>query len=178
MNNFVRLLIALDKAFYWLSRAAAVIAGTFIALTTVMICAYIINRQFIGQVWLFVEEWTALLLLPISYLGMSYTLRWNRHLRVDILTMRCGPKLRNILTAAACLFSLIVLAFMIERGLDWFWYNWTEDVRSSGAMRTPLWIFSLSMVIGLVMYFIDTVFYFFDTFLVLMGRPERLRFFE
>lgn len=174
----MKLIITLDRISYWMSKIGAIVSGIMIVLTIVMICAYIVNRQFIGQIWLFVEEWTALALLPISYLGMAYTLRWNRHLRVDVFTSRCGTRTQNILTIIVCIFSLVVMGFMIERGIDWFWYNWADNVRSSGSMRTPLWIFSLPMVLGLIMFFLDTFFYLINSLLSLFGRPERLKFYE
>jgi TRAP-type C4-dicarboxylate transport system permease small subunit len=129
-----------------------------------MVFAYIVNRAFIGKIWLFVEEWTSLSLVPIAYLGMGYTLRWNRHLFIDVLTRKFNRKKRDTIAIAVTVFSLLVLAFMIERSLTG---SLIRSTRRSGvrAYALPMWIFSGSMFGGLCVYTLDMVFCLFSEIL-------------
>lgn len=176
MKKIIRFLEKLDKAVSFISKLGAFTGALIVLLTTVMIFAYVINRAFIGQVWLFVEEWTALALIPMAYLGMAYTLRRNKHIRVDILVERFSPKVQRILEIFISVIALLVLGFMLERGINWFLYTLQDNIRSSGPMRTPLWIFTLILVIGLALYAIDTIFYIVHKFILLVDDKSNLDF--
>jgi len=178
MRKLARITQKVDKVFYYISTAGAVISGLIVAFTTLMIFANVINRQFIGQIWLFVEEYTALGMIPMAYLGMAYTLRWNKHIYVDAVITRFSSKTQNIVAALVSLFSLIVLGFMIERSWNWFIYTWSGHILSDGPMRTPLWLFSLSVVIGLAMYFADTLFFMINKIMALTDSIIALEFHE
>jgi len=178
MKNLALLTRKADKIAYYVSTAGAIVSGLIVAFTTIMIFANVINRQFIGQIWLFVEEYTALGMIPMAYLGMAYTLRWNKHIYVDAVITNFSPKTQTIVAILVSLFSLIVLVFMIERSWNWFAYTWSGHILSDGPMRTPLWLFSLSVVIGLIMYFFDTLFFMINKILLLIGSTTTLEFHE
>ncbi len=178
MSRITDAMVVCDRVSYHISRAAAVISGILISLVTIMVFAYIVNRAFIGKIWLFVEEWTSLSLVPIAYLGMGYTLRWNRHLFIDVLTRKFNRKKRDTIAIAVTVFSLLVLAFMIERSLDWFAYTINQEIRSTGPMRSPMWIFSGSMFGGLCVYTLDMVFCLFSEILKKADSKVKLRFFD
>lgn len=168
----------IDSIAYMITKGAAVISGLLIALSTIIIFLYVINRSFIGQVWLFVEEWTSLALIPISYLGMAYTLRHNRHLYVDILMTRLKPKISRVIDVIIALFCIIVLAFMIERAMNWLEYTIVDRITSSGPMRTPLWIFTLTMAVGLIIYFVDMVLLFIKRVFLLFNKDPQMSFYD
>lgn len=158
-TELVKALSTGDRIFSIVSKCGAYAGALIVLAITLMIFFYVINRAFIGQVWLFVEEWAGLSLIAIAYLGMGYTLRRNKHIRVDILVNRFSPRVQRILEAIVGVFSIIILAFMLERSINWLGYTIENNVRSAGPMRTPLWIFSFILVSGLVMYIIDSLFF-------------------
>ncbi len=178
MEQIILILKKLDKISYNISRIGAVISGVLIALIALMIFCYIINRQFIGYTWLFVEEWAGLSMVPMTYLALAYTLRWNQHIYVDALVGRFSLKTQNIIGFLVSLLSLIILGFIIERSVNWFMYTWIDHIASLGPMRTPLWPITISIVVGSVMYFIDTFFFMVQKVLNLIGRTDVLNFHE
>jgi len=145
----------IDAVFDAIDKISAVISSVLLIAVTLLITAGTINRAFIGMIWVFVEEWSALALIPMSYLVMGYTMRWNRHMKVDLAVKKLPPRWRRICGVFAAFFSLVCLGFMVERSWDWFIYTVREQVTSSGPMRTPLWIFSASVVFGLLLFMVD-----------------------
>jgi len=176
MKGFLKLIAVCDNISYKISKIGAVVSGILVSLITIMIFMYIINRAFIGGVWLFVEEWTALSLIPIAYLGMGYTLRANRHLYIDVLTRKFSTKRKDLVSAIVSVFSLLVLGFMIERSYDWMMYTIHQQIKSTGPMRTPMWIFSCSMFLGFCMYAVDMFFFTVSDFLKIFGSKLSLQF--
>jgi len=126
---------------------AAVSVILFLA-AFLLIVAYVINRKFIGQVWLFPEEYIGLSLVPIAYLSMAYSLRCGAQVNMSIILNKFSPWKRNIIDLLASLVGLFVLGYMTERSISWFVYVWQNHIVSTGPMRTPLWGFSLTMILG------------------------------
>ncbi len=155
MNGFINIVKKVDTFFDFIARGCLIISGTLLIFVTLIIFAGVINRAFIGMIWVFVEEWSTLALIPISYLVMGYTLRCNRHLRVDLLVTRLSSKWKIIFTIFAATFSLVCLWFMIAASADWFSYTYINKTTSFGPMRTPLWMFSASILFGLILFAID-----------------------
>lgn len=153
----------IDKVLSKISGAGAVVSGILIATASVLIFAYICNRQFIGQVWLFVEDWSGLSLVAIAYLGMAYTLRRGKHINVDMVVRLASPKVRNILDALISAVALGVLGYMLERSINWFLYTYRDDVRTASAMITPLWIPTVAMVVGMVILNLEMLIHFIRT---------------
>lgn len=178
MSEWSRHVQRLDALFDTIDKIGVVISSILLIAVTLLITAGTINRAFIGMIWVFVEEWSALALIPMSYLVMGYTLRWNRHMRVDLAVKNLTPRWRQICKIFAAVLSLICLAFMIERSWDWFAYTLRERVTSSGPMRTPLWVFSLSVFVGIVLFSFDMLLLLAQAVFRLLRRGPGLRFKE
>lgn len=159
-----------DKIISPISAVGAGISAVLIIAATLLIFAYIINRQFIGQVWLFVEEWIGLALVPIAYLAIAYTLRCGGHINVDIVMVKLSPLKRNIVDVLVSLMALVVLVYMTERSISWLVYVWRNHITSFGPMRTPLWGFSLTMVLGMVMISLEMILHFIRTLVAVLRR--------
>lgn len=159
-----------DKVIGTISAIGAGVSGMLIIAATLLIVAYIINRQFIGQVWLFVEEWVGLGLVAIAYLSIAYTLRCGGHINVDIVMTRLSAWKRNIVDASVSLVALVVLGYMTERSVSWLVYVWQGHITSTGPMRTPIWGFSITMVLGMVMIDLEMILHLFRTLSAVVRR--------
>lgn len=159
-----------DRIIRPISAVGAGVSAILIIAASLLIVAYIINRQFIGQVWLFVEEWVGLALVPIAYLAIAYTLRCGAHINVDIVMVKLSPLKRNIVDVLVSLMGLVVLGYMTERSISWFVYVWKSHILSTGPMRTPVWGFSLTMVLGMVMISLEMILHFFRTLMAVLRR--------
>lgn len=159
MSNFIRslnnLIKKIDSFFNNISRICAVISSILLIFITIIIFAGVFNRAFLSLPWLFVEEYSALALIPIAYLSMGYTLRWNQHLKMDIVVRNVPDRLKQIFGIFAAVFSLVCISYMAISSIDWFTYAFERHITSSGTLRTPLWMISSTIVIGVILFGID-----------------------
>ena len=72
MPGFVKVIQKIDNFFNAVSKTCFALAALVIIGVTLLIFASVINRTFIGQVWLFVEDYATLALIPITYLVFGY----------------------------------------------------------------------------------------------------------
>ncbi len=71
----------------------------------------------LGPVALQELEWH--LLSPIALIGISYTLRHNEHVRVDILYEKYSLRFRHAVDLAAALVTLVVSVIIVELSLGY-----------------------------------------------------------
>lgn len=154
-NIFVLIIKKIDWLFSFVSRLCYGIGGILLVGITLIIFAGVINRSFFSFPWLFVEEYSSLALIPLSYLAMGYTLRWNQHLKMDLVIRNVPDRLRQILGIFAAVFSAVCIIYMVYASYKWFMYTVVRHVTSSGTLRTPLWIISGTMAIGILLFAID-----------------------
>jgi len=148
-----------DTVFDWISKICAVISGSIIVGMALMITAGVINRSFIGFIWLFVEEWGSLALVPLSYLAFGYTMRQGRHLKMDLVFNKLPPKGQTILCIFCAVFSIVCLTYMVGFALARIDYIVVRGVLSSGPMQTPLLPFAAAMLVGICLFLVDVCFY-------------------
>ncbi len=101
---------AIDRFIDWIGRGTA-----WICLLMVIIVAtnVILRYMFrIGPVSLQELEWH--LMSPIALIGMSYAMRHNAHVRVDILYERFSPKGQLLIDLFAAIVTLIVSVILIQ----------------------------------------------------------------
>lgn len=62
----------IDSILDTIDKIGLVVSSALMIAVTLLITAGTINRAFIGMIWVFVEEWSALAMIPMSYLVMGY----------------------------------------------------------------------------------------------------------
>jgi TRAP-type C4-dicarboxylate transport system permease small subunit len=95
----------------WLARVAAAILA-FLALMTF---ADVGARYFFNRPFNFAVELTELSMGLIVYLGVGLTTHENGHVRVDVVTLKLGERVRAAVDALTSLIALAFLAVMIWR---------------------------------------------------------------
>lgn len=180
MNNSSKVLFnivaKIDSFFNYISRICAVISSALLIGITIIIFAGVVNRTFFDFTWLFVEEYSALALIPISYLTMGYTLRWNQHLKMDIVVRNVPMKVKKVFGIFAAIFSFVCIAYMAFSAIDWFTYTFERQITSSGTLRTPLWFISSTIVVGIVLFAVDMFFLILHRIISVFSSDMKLKF--
>lgn len=176
LPGIVRIIQKLDGVFNWISKACFALAAIVILGITILIFASVINRTFIGQVWLFVEDYATYALIPITYLVFGYVLRQDRHLNMDLVFSRCPYKVKIFLSIFAGVFTIFVTCFMLSESYSYMMYQLESNVVSSGAMKITLWPFSCCIFICLVLFLIDLVFFVLNRVIQLIYDEQPLSF--
>jgi len=138
----------LDRITYILSISLISTAGVALVAWPFVMTAYIIVRRF-EVVWLFVEEFTAYLMVLTIFLALSYTVRAEGHIRIDVVTRLLSRRTQDVLEVATLLISLIVTGYLTQKGVTWFLHGLTDSVRSEFPSNILLWPVYLLAPVGL-----------------------------
>lgn len=176
--TFVRFIKTVDTIAFLISKFSMVFCGILLVLITTMIFAGVINRIFSIWTWLFVEEWSSLALVPLSYLAFGFTLRYNKHLKMDLLVKRMSVKMQNAFAIFSGVFSIICLFFLIQFSWTWLAYQIENEVVSSGPMHTPLWIISVTIFVGMILFLLDMFLFTINRIFALRFHEAPLQFFD
>lgn len=103
----------LDSIVDWIGRCAA-----WCGLAMVVLIAFDVLLRYmfrLGPVWMQEMEWH--LISPIALIGMSYALRHNEHVRVELIYERLGPTARAWIDLAASLTTLAIAVIVFDLSL-------------------------------------------------------------
>ena len=127
----------LIKYFYLFSLTSGQV---LLFVMTVLIALDVFARALIGRSTMVSQELSGYLLVAITFLGLAYTLKEGRHIKVEILTRKLSPRWQRRLEAAV---SLMCIAFM-----SWLtWMTWSSVAgtyatgqRSITPLQMPMWV--------------------------------------
>mgnify|MGYP000350834390 CR=1 FL=1 len=129
------LLGVLDLAIARLEAIMLALGVLLMALNTV---ANVIGRVFFESIY-FSEELNRILIILITFAGISYAARHGRHIRMSAIYDTLPPRPRKLLTI---LISLVTAAFML--GLAWYSLQFLLTTMGRGrvlpALQIPVWI--------------------------------------
>lgn len=110
----------LEDAVDWIGRGVAWIVLIHVVLVAVnVILRYLFN---IGPVALQEMEWH--LMSPIALIGMSYALRHDDHVRVDIFYEGFPPAVRATVDLAAAVAAVVISLVIIKLSLGFIGQSW------------------------------------------------------
>ena len=141
-----------------MSGTTAGIGAIVILVMVFMITTYVVVR-FAGGKWTFVEEWVGYLLVLMAYFACAYALRSGGHISVTAVVRLLPKGVRLWMTVFTSLLALVMLGFFTERSISWVSYTWTEETVSNFPSLTPMWIPSMFVVIGIVVFSIAMALY-------------------
>lgn len=92
------------------------IAWSTLAIVLVVAIDVILRYLFrIGSVAMQEVEWH--LISPIALIGMSYTMRHNEHVRVDLFYERLSPKARVVVEFVGALITIVISVVLIQMSI-------------------------------------------------------------
>jgi TRAP-type C4-dicarboxylate transport system permease small subunit len=126
-------------------------SGWLVPLMMMLVVVEVFMRYVLHQPLMVADEFSAYMLVALSYLGMAYTWRQGGHVRVTVLVSRLPYRASSWIR----FFGLIlVLIFMIELdrvGYKMIVYALHINLRSSTWLMVPLFWPQLTVFIGFVL---------------------------
>lgn len=122
--------VAVDRAFERVERA--VLSGAVLAMALLAI-AGVASRNVLGQGLAFAEELQQVLLIWITFLGISHGVREGRHIRMSALCDALPPAARRRALAAICAATSALLALLAVWAA-----SYTGSVRAAGSVTPAL----------------------------------------
>ncbi|WP_440996964.1 TRAP transporter small permease [Arhodomonas sp. SL1] len=143
-NPLVRVLAWLD---WLLGVVERLVVGGGVLLMAAIMCGHVIGRLFFGQGIPGSSELTALLIIVITFIGISYAARNARHISMSALYDQLTGTARKALLVVICLGTGALMFYFA-----WKSYEYTASIydrgRTSSALGIPLWMVYLTAPLG------------------------------
>lgn len=141
MEKFIRLC---DR----LSQACGIIAGIMMLVGIALVLMEIVIRTLFSMTLYITEEYTGYLMVAITFLGLSYTLKEKGHIRMGFLHTVLKGKARIALDIYAFATGLVFCAIITTTTTGFFWDSVVSQSRSMQISETYLAIPQLFMTLG------------------------------
>lgn len=139
----------LDRWIGLLSTGLAMISAvTFVCWIGIM-AIFITCRAVFNVNWMFIEEFSAYIMVLLAFFPLAYSLRAGAHIRVDVVTRLLPERLKESLNIFTILLSIVVVGYLTNKGVLWFLYGLQSNVHSMFPSNFPMWPVYLIVPIGL-----------------------------
>ncbi len=103
------------------------------------------------------DEFSALTLVVIAYLGAAYTWRERGHVRITALTSRLPTGVASWLRLIALTLTFVFLLGLVVSGISFVQDSFQLKMRSASWLRVPLQGPHLIMIIGFAMILVTVL---------------------
>ncbi|MBO8170876.1 MAG: TRAP transporter small permease [Bacillaceae bacterium] len=141
----------MEKFVRWIDRVSSffgVIAGLMMLAGVALVITEILVRTLMDRTIYITEEYTAYLMVGITFLGLAYTLKEKGHIRMVFLHKFVKGKARVFLDLYAFLAGFAIFAVITYTTADFFWDSVESGTRSMQISRTYLAIPQSMMPLG------------------------------
>ena len=132
----------------WLGHITAFVAGTILAVMTILVFLTVIYRYFLLAPISWGEEMARFLFIAVSMLGASLAMKDRSHFTITILTARFPAPVRARLDLAIALATTALLVIVIDKGWSLTLLNRNQI---SPALGVPMSIPYLAVPVGAVL---------------------------
>ena len=128
------------------------LSGFLVFLMMAIIVLDVVKRHIFSSPTIWADEVSCYLLVGISFLGASYTLLQDGHIRVEAVIRKFNPRIRWYVELVIDFFSLAFLIFFSWQAFKFVIHSYSTDWISSTLLRTPLYIPQTFFAVGLLWF--------------------------
>ncbi len=133
-----------------ISRIESVLLAIGVLLMAANTISNVVGRFVFQSSIFFSEELNRILIILITFAGISYAARQGRHIRMSAIFDALPPKVRKVMMVAI---SLVTAVFML--GLAWYSLQYILTQASRGrvlpSLQIPVWIILIWVPVGFFM---------------------------
>ena len=93
-------------------------------------------------------EVTESTMVLVVFGGLAFAQIRRGHIRVELVYLRAGPKLRSAMDIIAAVSGIIFFGLLLWQGINEAIYSWSIGEATSGIIRFPLWPARILLVLG------------------------------
>jgi TRAP-type C4-dicarboxylate transport system permease small subunit len=146
------------------------ISVVLIFLTAIWIFGDVVGRFIFNQPIPGTTELVKTAILPIVFLGVTYTLRKDGHIRTTVLIRRLPVRVATVFTAIGSVLGIVLFALMAYYGWEEALKSWAVREFEGIQLRVPTYPSRFVMVLGCVLMTIQFGIMFVQAILKLVGR--------
>jgi TRAP-type C4-dicarboxylate transport system permease small subunit len=117
----------------------------------ILVVVDVFMRYVLRQPLMVSDEFSAYMLVALSYLGFAYTWRKKGHVRIEIVISRLPPKVYSWLRFFGLILVFLFMLEMDRAAWKMVTYALKINLRSSTWLRFPLFWPQLTVLIGFLM---------------------------
>lgn len=122
--------------------------GWLIVLMMALVMVEVVSRYAFRQALGVGDEFSAYMLVAISFMGLAYVSRKQAHIRITVVVSRLRPRVRKWLRLVTLTIALIFFPVLTKASYDFISYSVSHHMRSGSWLRTPLVGPQIFMFIG------------------------------
>nr|WP_298522570.1 TRAP transporter small permease [uncultured Halomonas sp.] len=143
-NGFLRALGTFDRGLGMLE--AVIIGGCVLAMAALM-SAHVVGNLLFQQGIPGTYEVTEMLIVVITFIGVSYAARHARHISMSAIYDQLSGRLRKALLIVLCLGTAVLMFYFAYKSVDYV-LTLQERGRTSAALGVPMWLVYLALPFG------------------------------
>lgn len=126
-------------------------SGWLVPIMMILVAAEVFMRYVMHQPLMVADEFSAYMLVALSYLGMAYTWKQKGHVRISLLVSRLPPRVSSWIRLIALILVLIFLIGIDQAGYKMITYALKINLRSGTWLTFPLFWPQLTIFIGFIL---------------------------
>lgn len=146
-----RLLDAVDRLSTWIGRATGLLVP-FVALT---IAYEIVTRHFFRRPTVWANESTVFACAMVYLLAGAWLIQEDRHVRIDLLYGRCGPRGRALLECVTFPFFALYVVVMLWASVDYTAESIRVRETTMSPWNPPIYPLKVVLCVGLALLFLQ-----------------------
>jgi len=132
-------------------------AASLILFMTLLITLDVLGRNFFGFPIHFSTEVSGYILVALTFVGLAYTQKQGKHIRIQLLTRHLPARVQRYLELVILTIGIIVVGWLTWATKDPVIQNYVFQRKSITSLETPMWIPWLLVPIGFLMLTIQFI---------------------
>jgi TRAP-type transport system small permease protein len=127
------------------------LSGWLVPIMMVLVVAEVFMRYLVHRPLMVADEFSAYMLVALSFIGLAYTWRQGGHVRITILVSRMSFKSANWIRLGGLIAIFIFMLEMDRSSYKMILYALQMNMKSSTFLMVPLFWPQLTVFIGFVL---------------------------
>lgn len=126
-------------------------AGWLVPVMMVLILIEVFMRYVINQPLMVGDEFSAYLLVVLTFLGAAYTWKEKGHVRITAMTSRLPPKVKQWARLITLIFAFTFAVILSQGGCHFMAFSFRFGLSSATWLHTPLQVPQMTIFIGFIL---------------------------
>lgn len=149
------------------------LSASLVLFDTFAVTIDVLIRNIFSKTYAGLFEITEYSLLWMTFLGTTWILRNNGHVRIDLVVTLLPQKYRSILNAIASILSVILLLAMTYYSTKLILYDYRTGFTLSGVLRPLKWPIEMIIPIGFLLLSVQSLRNAYETWVSLKANSGR-----
>lgn len=136
----------------WLSRVTGYVTAAMLFGMLLIICYDVMMRYVFNEPTIWVTDLSTYALMAISFLGLSYVLAKDGHIRVELLIANVSGPLRTHLALVTGWIGVLFVFVATWQAVIVAYDSYVNKIRSNSLLTTPIYLPQIPIVIGLFIF--------------------------